>query len=102
MSVIDTTDKQKVVSVAENGVPVTGEMIAEWCAAYDRGELPEGYEVDGVVSTNRGRPPLHGEKMEQMSIRLPHSQKAALEKEARDHHMTTSTYVRRLLSLRSA
>lgn len=65
MSVINTTDKQKVVSVAENGVPVTGEMIAEWCAAYDRGELPESYEVDGVVGANRPRPPLHGEKMRQ-------------------------------------
>lgn len=65
MSVIDTTDKQKVVSVAENGVPVTGEMIAEWCASYDRGELPEGYEVDGVVGANRPRPPLHGGKMRQ-------------------------------------
>ena len=46
MSVIDASDKQKVVSVAEGGVPVTGAMIDEWCAAYDRG-LPEDYEVEG-------------------------------------------------------
>ena len=32
MSVIDTSDKQKVVSVAEGGIPVTGAMIDEWCA----------------------------------------------------------------------
>lgn len=100
MSVIDTSDKRNVVSVAEGGVPVTGAMVDEWCAAYDKGELPDGYEVEGIVS--RGRPPLHGEKMASMTIRLPRSQKAALEDEARAHGVPTSTYVRRILALRSA
>ena len=100
MSAINTSDKQKVISVAEGGVPVTGAMIDEWCAAYDKGELPDGYEVEGVV--NRGRPPLHGERMSSMTIRIPHSQKVALEKEAHKHGIPTSTYVRRILSLRNA
>ena len=30
MSVIDTSDKKKVIAVAENGVPVTGAMVDEW------------------------------------------------------------------------
>lgn len=100
MSVIDTSDKQAVVSIAENGTPVTGAMIDEWCAAYDAGTLPDGYEVDGVAS--RGRPPLHGERMDTMTIRLPHSQKIQLEKEAHIRGVTTSTYVRRILTLKSA
>ncbi len=100
MSVIDTSDKQRVISVAEGGVPVTGAMIDEWCAAYERGELPEGYEVEGAAA--KGRPPLHGERMSSMTIRLPQTQKAALEEEARAHGVPTSTYVRRILTLRSA
>lgn len=100
MSIIDTSDKQRVVSVAEGGVPVTGAMIDKWCAAYDDGRLPDGYEVEGVAG--RGRPPLHGERMASMTIRLPYSQKVALEQEAREHGVPTSTYVRRIISLRSA
>ena len=100
MSVIDTSDKKKVIAVAENGVPVTGAMVDEWCAAYDKGELPEGYAVAGVATV--GRPPLHGERRSTMTIRLPKSQKTKLEDEARAHGVSTSTYVRRILTLRSA
>ena len=100
MSVIYTDDKQKVVSVAQGGVPVTGVMVDEWCAAYENGELPDGYEAAGLAS--RGRPPLHGERMSSMTIRLPQAQKAALEKEARERGVPTSVYVRRLLALKTA
>lgn len=62
MSIIDTSDKEKVIVVTENGVPVTGAMVDEWCAAYDKGELPEGYAVDGVTTV--GRPPLHLQRTE--------------------------------------
>lgn len=48
MNVIDTSDKKKVIAVAENGVPVTGAMVDEWCAAYGKGDPPEGYAVDGI------------------------------------------------------
>lgn len=99
MSVIDTSDKERVVSVTEGGVPVTGAMIDEWCAAYDSGKLPDDYEVEGVAS--HVRPPLHGERMTSMTVRLPHSQKVALE-EARAKGVPTSTYIRRILALRSA
>lgn len=46
MSVINTSDKKKVIVVAENGTPITGAMVDEWCAAYDRGELPDGYSFE--------------------------------------------------------
>ncbi len=59
MGVIDTSDKQRVVSVAEGVVPVTGAMVDGWCAAYERGELPDGYEVEGAVTESI--PPLRGE-----------------------------------------
>lgn len=100
MSVVEVKPTDDVLCVAEDGTPVTGNMILGWCEAYDRGELPNGYEVDGVVS--RGRPPLHGERMATMTIRLPHSQKVALEREAKERGVPTSTYVRRILTLRSA
>lgn len=96
MSVINTSNKDEVVSVAENGMPVTGAMVDEWCAAYDKGELPKDYVVEGVV--RKGRPPLHAEKMSSITIRLPYAQKTALEHEARKLGVTTSTYVRRILS----
>ena len=99
MSVIDTSDKQKVVSVAEGGIPVTGAMIDEWCAAYDKGELHEGYETEGVAT--RGRPPLHGERMTSMTIRIPYAQKEALEREAHEFGVTMSAYVRNILTLRT-
>lgn len=100
MSVVDTSDEQKVISVAEGGIPVTAKMINEWCAAYDRDELPDGYETEGVVT--RGRPPLHGEWMTSITIRIPYTQKEALEREAHEHGIPTSAYVRRILTLRTA
>ena len=62
MSIIDTSDKEKVIAVAEIGVPVTGAMVDGWCAAYDKGELPEGYAADEM--TNISIPPLHLQRTE--------------------------------------
>jgi predicted transcriptional regulator len=100
MSVMSTDDKEKVVSVAEDGTPVTGTMIDRWCAAYEAGELPDGYEVEGIA--RRGRPPLHGERMSSMTIRLPQAQKVALEEAASVRGIPTSVYVRSLLVSRTA
>lgn len=66
MCVIDTCDKKKVIAVAENGVPVTGAMVDEWCAAYDKGDLPEGYAVDGIETI--AAPPLHLQRSESAHI----------------------------------
>lgn len=62
MCVIDTSDKKKVIAVAENGVPVTGAMVDEWCAAYDKGDLPEGYAVDGIETI--AAQPLHLQRVD--------------------------------------
>lgn len=61
MCVIDTCDKNKVI-----GVPVTGAMVDEWCAAYDKGDLPEGYAVDGIETI--AAPPLHLQRTESARI----------------------------------
>lgn len=66
MSVIDTSDKKKVIATAENGVPVTGAMIDEWCAAYNKGKLPKRYATDGIETV--GRPPLHLQRTESTHI----------------------------------
>lgn len=53
MSVIDTTDRERVVSVAEDGTPVTGAMVDEWERAYAAGALPDGYAPDGAARAGR-------------------------------------------------
>lgn len=44
---------------AEGGFAVTREMIEQWRAAYDAGELPSGYAFDGPIKP--GRPKLANE-----------------------------------------
>lgn len=66
MSIIDTSDKKKVIAAAENGIPVTGAMVDEWCAAYDKGKLPRGYAADGIETV--GRPPLHLQRVDPAHI----------------------------------
>lgn len=46
MSSIEVNPTNEAIAVAEGGMPVTGKMIWEWCAAYDKGELPDGYSLD--------------------------------------------------------
>lgn len=59
--IVDTSDKKRVVAVAEDGTPVTGAMVDCWCDAYDRGELPDGYGAIGCVTIdeNSAVPKLH-------------------------------------------
>ena len=100
MSVIKTTDKNGVIAVAQDGTPATGAMIDEWCASWDAGRLPDGYSVEGP--TQVGRPPLHGERMSSITVRITHAQKDALEREARRAGISMSAYVRDVLSARTA
>lgn len=37
MSVVEVKPTDDVLCVAEDGTPVTGNMILGWCEAYDRG-----------------------------------------------------------------
>lgn len=60
MSVIEVKRTDDVLFIAEDGTPVTGNMIQDWYDAYDRGELPEG-----VVAYERL--PLHSEKTDALS-----------------------------------
>lgn len=92
MSAIDTSDKQRVVSVAEGGIPVTGAMIDEWCAAYDRSELPDGYETEGAAM--HGRPPLHGEAIIDLSFECSRSEGDLISRAATAAGMGKSEFVR--------
>ena len=56
---------------AEGGFEVTREMIEQWCAAYDAGELPEGYAFDGPIRP--GRPKLSNEATSSLSFKCPES-----------------------------
>lgn len=50
MGVIKITDKNGVIAVTQDGTPVTGAMVDEWCASWDAGRLPDGYSVEGPAS----------------------------------------------------
>ena len=97
MSVISTKDKNNTIAVAEGGQEVTGEMIDKWCKAYDAGHFPDGY-VPCEIS--QGRPPLYGEKMSTVTIRIPEVQKTALEYEASTSGISLSSYIRNIIALR--
>ena len=56
---------------AEGGFKVTREMIEQWCAAYDAGELPDGYAFDGPIKP--GRPKLANEATSSLSFKCPAS-----------------------------
>lgn len=56
---------------AEGGFEVTREMIEQWCAAYDAGELPDGYAFDGPIKP--GRPKLANETTSSLSFKCPES-----------------------------
>ena len=90
---------EKVIAIAENGVPVTEEMVEKWCSAYESGELPEGYMLDSEPTV--GRPQLCDGGMESITIRIPVAQKKALQREAKNSGMNLSGYVRRILALRT-
>ena len=62
MSAVHVEPTDEVLCVAENGAPVTGNMILKWCEAYDKGELPEGYEIEGPVDIRNLHPSLHPKK----------------------------------------
>lgn len=91
----DNKYPDKVIAVAENGLPVTEGMFQEWCDSYDKGCLPDGYEVEGPVM---GRPRLFDEEMVSLAVRLTKSQKQRLEQRAKEKGLTTSAYVRDLLA----
>lgn len=70
MSVVDVEPTNDVLYIAEDGTPVTGNMILGWCEAYDNGEYP-----GRVIEKKKiGRPRLaNAEKTENMSFRCPES-----------------------------
>ena len=91
--------KDGVYCMAQDGTPITAEMVDGWCEAYDAGRLPDGYAVDGGV--RKGRPRLSAEGMASMTVRVPRSQKEALAREAAQRGMDLSGYVREILALRT-
>lgn len=62
MSTVHVEPTDEVLFIAENGTPVTGNMILSWCEAYDKGGLPEGYEIEGPVDMGEVHPPLPPKK----------------------------------------
>ncbi len=98
MSVISTKDKNKVITITQDGQEITGKTIEEWCEAYETGRFPDGYSPSGDIV--RGRPTLYGDKMSSITIRVPEIQKVALEREATDSGVTLSAYLRNIIALR--
>ncbi len=84
---------------AEGGAAVNADELSAWAESYEAGELPEGYSFDGPVRP--GRPKLIEGEMTTMTIRIPLALKKAICRKAEEQGMTTSGYVREVLSLRT-
>ncbi len=82
--------------VAANGQEITEAMIDRWCAAYERGEFPEGERTAGGVVP--GRPPLSTDKTVTLTVKIPVGMKAALVKKARERGKTASGYTREIIA----
>ena len=82
--------------IAANGQELTDAMIENWCAAYERGEFPEGEHSVGEVVM--GRPPLSAEKTVTLTVKLPVSMKAAVVRRAEQEGLTASAYTRSVLA----
>lgn len=81
---------------AANGQEITDAMIERWCAAYEKGEFPEGERSTGKVAY--GRPPLSSDKTSTITIKLPLGMKEAIQRRAKQLGLTTSSYARNVLA----
>lgn len=91
MSVIDVKRTDEVLFVAEDGTPVTGNMIQNWSDAYDRGVYP-GPVVD---ISPIGRPRLaKNEKTMNVSFRCPESGVDLISRAAAATGMRKSEFMR--------
>ena len=82
--------------VAENGVIVTDEMIADWEAALERDEWPSGWTNVGEVV--EGRLPAPMTDSVTLSVKIPAPMKRVIDAEAKNEGKTTSAYVRGVLA----
>lgn len=82
--------------VAENGIVVTDEMIANWETALECDEWPDGWVNVGEVY--EGRLPKTTAETVTLSIKIPLAMKKALEKEATVEGKSTGAYARGLLA----
>lgn len=81
---------------AANGRKIDDEMIDRWCEAYEQGGFPSGEHTVGEVVM--GRPILSAEKTTTLTIKLPASMKAALNRKAKTKGTTMSNYLRSLIA----
>lgn len=85
----------RIVESVRQAVPVERILLF---GPYERGEMPAGYRDDGPVRS--GRPPLFGDGMDTLTVRIPVAQKRALQAEAASAGVSLSGYVRQVLALR--
>ena len=82
--------------IAANGQELTEGMMDRWCAAYERGEFPEGERTVGEVVY--GRPPLSDEGSVTFSIKIPRGMKAAIKRRAQSEGVSMGAFVRSALT----
>ncbi len=82
--------------VAENGMVVTDEMIANWEEALARDEWPDGWVNVGEIV--EGKLPTSLSDAVTLSIKIPAPMKKVIEMEAQSEGKTTSAYVRGVLA----
>jgi hypothetical protein len=76
---------------AEGGVKITDELLDQWAAPWEAGEVPG--RAAGFVSAP-GRPRLNGEETKLVAFRLPMSVVEALDRQAESCGKTRSQRIR--------
>lgn len=77
--------------IAEGGIEVTDEMLEEWAAPWERGEVP-GIAAGFLPSP--GRPRISEEETQLVAFRLPVSVVKAIDRKAELHGESRSQRIR--------
>lgn len=77
----------------EDGIEITDELVEQWAAPWERGEIP-GTPGEIVV----GRPRISTEELTTVTFKLPLSQAKALDDTAKRAGETRSQFLRSLVS----
>lgn len=77
----------------EDGIEITDELVEQWAAPWERGEIP-GTPGEIVV----GRPRISTEDLATVTFKLPKSQVGALDDIAKRAGETRSQYLRTLVA----
>jgi hypothetical protein len=87
-----TMAKKRTYGKTASGVPITDELVGELAEKAEA-----GYDVDEMLRSRGGRPPIGSAAASVESVRLDPELREALIQRARRDHETTSSVIRKAL-----